>query len=40
MPFPELFKWFDIAIKDNQTEHQKAKAAQEKAENQSKRRGR
>jgi hypothetical protein len=40
MPFPELLKWFYIAIKDNQTEHQKAKAAQEKAENESKRRGR
>jgi hypothetical protein len=40
MPFPELFEWYDIAVKDNQSEHQKAKAAQEKAENESKRRSR
>ena len=40
MPFPELFEWYDIAVKDNQSEHQKAKAAQEKIEAQSKRRGR
>ena len=40
MPFPELFKWFDIAIKDNQTEHQKAEAERKKIENESKRRSR
>jgi hypothetical protein len=40
MPFPELFEWLDIAIKDNQSEHQKAEAAQKKAETAAKRRGR
>jgi hypothetical protein len=40
MPFPELFEWYDIAIKDNQSENQKLEAAQKKAEEQSKRRTR
>jgi hypothetical protein len=41
MPFPELFEWLDIAIKDNQSEHQKKpKPPQKKAETAAKRRGR
>ena len=40
MPFPELFEWYDIAIKDNKSENQKLEAAHKKAEEQSKRRTR
>lgn len=40
MSLPELLKWRKIGYKQNQTDIQKAKAAQEKAENEFKKRGR
>jgi hypothetical protein len=36
MSFSELFEWYDIAIKDNQTENQKAEAERKRIESESK----
>ena len=40
MAFPELFDWYDVAIRDNKAERREIESAQKKAQEQSKRRTR
>ena len=40
MPLPELLEWYDIALKENQSEQKTIERERKKAEEQSKRRTR
>ena len=40
MVFPELFDWYDVAIRDNKSERREIESAQKKSQEQSKRRAR